>query len=47
MNKKDKFKLLTRGINIENPDYYQLNRQISLGVQCFILNTKRFNDTND
>ena len=35
MNKKENFKLLTRGINIENPDFYQVNRHISLGVQCF------------
>ena len=44
MNKKEKFQLFTRGINIKNPDYYHVNRQISLGVQYFILKTKRFVD---
>ena len=45
MNKKEKFQLFSRGINIKNPDYYLVNRQISLGVQYFILKTKRFVDT--
>ena len=44
MNKKEKFQLFTRGINIKNPDFYHVNRQISLGVQYFILKTKRFVD---
>ena len=42
LNKKEKFQILTRGINLEDPDYYYTNTKISLAVQTFILKTKRF-----
>ena len=41
-NKREKFQLLTRGINVHDPEYYQTNVKISLAVQSFILQTKRF-----
>ena len=40
--KKQKFDILTRGIDINNPEFYHTNIRISLAVQTFILSTKRF-----
>ena len=42
ISKKGKFKILTKGIDSDNPDFYQTNKKISLAVQNFILKTKRF-----
>ena len=42
LNKKQKFQILIRGINISNPDFFTTNIRISLAVQSFILKTKRF-----
>ena len=40
--KKLKYEILTRGIDIDNPEFYHTNIRISLVVQSFILSTKRF-----
>ena len=42
LNKKQKFHILIRGINISNPDFFNTNIRISLAVQSFIMKTKRF-----
>ena len=42
ISKKGKFKILTKGIQTDNPEYYHTNKRISLAVQSFILKTKRF-----
>ena len=42
LNKKQKFQILIRGININNPEFFTTNIRISLAVQSFILKTKRF-----
>ena len=45
LNKKRKIDIILRGINIDNPDYLQLNTKITKAVQNFILNTKRFTES--
>ena len=40
--KKLKYEILTRGIDIDNPEFYHTNIRISLAVQSFIVSTKRF-----
>ena len=42
IRKKGKFKILTKGIQADNPEYYHSNKKLSLAVQSFILKTKRF-----
>ena len=42
ISKKGKFRILTKGIQTDNPEYYHTNKRISLAVQSFILKTKRF-----
>ena len=42
LNRKQKFEILTRGIDINNPDFFTTNIRISLAVQTFIMKTKRF-----
>ena len=42
ISKKGKFKILTKGIQSDNPEYYHTNKRISLAVQNFILKSKRF-----
>ena len=42
LNRKLKFEILTRGIEINNPDFFNTNVRISLAVQAFIMKTKRF-----
>ena len=42
LNKKEKFNILTEGINKHNPDFYHTNIKITLAVQNFILKTRRF-----
>ena len=42
LNKKQKLEIILRGIDIENPDYLQTNITLTIGVQKFISNTKRF-----
>ena len=41
-NKKEKFHILTRGVEALNPDFYHTNKKLSLAVQNFIIKTKRF-----
>ena len=41
-SKREKFQILTRGINNHDPEYHQTNVKISFAVQSFILLTKRF-----
>ena len=42
LNKDSKFELLMTGLNSTDPDYYYLNIKISIAVQKFIIQTKRF-----
>ena len=42
LNKKQKFQILIRGIDISNPYFCNTNIRISLAVQSFIMKTKRF-----
>ena len=42
LNRKQKFEILTRGIDIDNPEFFTTNIRISLAVQTFIMKTKRF-----
>ena len=42
--KKEKFQILTRGINANDPEFYKTNITISLAVQCFLSKSKRFSD---
>ena len=42
LTKKEKFQILTRGINANDPEFYKKNIQISLAVQCFISKSKLF-----
>ena len=42
LNKKQKIEILTRGIDINNPEFVITNIRIFLAVQTFILKTKRF-----
>ena len=42
LNRKLKFEILTRGKEINNPDFFNTNVRISLAVQAFIMKTKRF-----
>ena len=41
-NKKEKFHILTRGVEALNPDFYHTNKKLSFAVQNFIIKTKRF-----
>ena len=40
--KKRKYELLISGLKIDNPDYYDLNRNITFAVQNYIIQAKRF-----
>ena len=42
MTKNSKYDLLTTGIRNNDPDYNQLNYKITIAVQKYILQTKRF-----
>ena len=42
LNRKEKYNILTRGINNLNPEFYYTNVQLSLAVQLFIVKSKRF-----
>ena len=42
LGKRKRFEILTIGININNPDYYYTNYNITLAVQKYIFSTKRF-----
>ena len=42
MNKNEKYKVLVMGIDPENPEITQTNVSISIAVQKFIFETKRF-----
>ena len=44
LNKKQKLEIILRGVNIENPDYFKTNVTLTIGVQKFIFNTKRFSE---
>ena len=43
LNKKQKLNILLTGINTDNPDFFNLNKTLTIAVQNFILETKRFN----
>ena len=42
LTRKEKFIILTEGVNNLNPEFYYTNLKISLAVQNFISKTKRF-----
>ena len=42
MNRNEKYKVLVMGIDPENPEITQTNVSISIAVQKFIFETKRF-----
>ena len=42
LNRKEKYDILTEGINKLDPEFYYTNIKISLAVQKFIQKTKRF-----
>ena len=42
ISKRGQFRILTKGINSDDPEFYFTNVRISLAVQNFILKTKRF-----
>ena len=42
LNRKEKYNILTEGINKLDPEYFHTNLRISLAVQNFISKTKRF-----
>ena len=42
LGKRKKFEIITIGINIQNPDFYYTNYNISIAVQKYIFKTKRF-----
>ena len=42
LSKKAKFELLTTGLKSHDPEYDYLNSKITIAVQNFIINTKRF-----
>ena len=42
LNRKEKYDILTEGINKLDPEFYYTNINISLAVQKFIQKTKRF-----
>ena len=42
ISKKGKSKILTEGIQTDNPEYYHTNKRLSLAVQSFILKTNCF-----
>ena len=42
LSKKAKFEILTTGLNNQDPEYNYLNSKITIAVQKFIIDTKRF-----
>ena len=42
MNRNCKYELLISGLKINDPDYFDLNKKISIAVQDYINQTKRF-----
>ena len=47
LGKKAKFELLITGLRIHDPDFRDLNRIITIAVQSFIIQIKRFMQHND
>ena len=47
MNKSAKYELLMTGIKNSDPDYKDLNIKITIAVQNFIIQTKRFLQNNE
>ena len=45
-SKSKQFNILMHGLNSENSEYYYLNTRITIGLQNFILKTKRFKIPN-
>ena len=43
-SKQKKLEILLKGINIDNDDLYHTNISLTIAVQNFILQTKRFSD---
>ena len=46
LSKSKQFNILMFGLNSENSDYDYLNRRVTIGLQNFILKTKRFKIPN-
>ena len=44
LNKKQKLDIILRGLDIDNPEFIQLNNTLTKYVQNFILSTKRFSE---
>ena len=42
LNRKQKLNILLTGINTDNPEFFYLNKTLTIAVQNFILETKRF-----
>ena len=47
MNKNAKYELLMTGIKNHDPDYNDLNAKLTIAVQNFIIQTKRFLQNNE
>ena len=43
LNKKQKLNLLLKGLDTDDPEYFILNKTLTIAVQNFIIATKRFN----
>ena len=44
LSKKMKLEIILQGINTDNKDFYNTNVSLTIAVQNFILQTKRFCD---
>ena len=42
LNKKQKLNLLLKGLDTDDPEYFILNKTLTIAVQNFIIATKRF-----
>ena len=42
LNKKHKLNILLKGIDTDDPEFFHLNKTLTIAVQNFIIGTKRF-----
>ena len=42
LNKKHKLNILLKGIETDDPEFFYLNKTLTIAVQNFIIETKRF-----
>ena len=42
LNKKQKLNILLTGLETDDPEYFYLNKTLTIAVQNFIIQTKRF-----